>query len=67
MTSPPTPDAGEAVAGAEVAGRRLDEVVAELAGVSRARAARWAEEGLVEVDARPRPKSHRLRGGERLA
>jgi 23S rRNA pseudouridine1911/1915/1917 synthase len=67
VTSPPTPDAGEAVAGAEVAGRRLDEVVAELAGVSRARAARWAEEGLVEVDARPRPKSHRLRGGERLA
>ena len=67
MTSPPAPDAGEAVAGAEVAGRRLDEVVAELAGVSRARAARWAEEGLVEVDARPRPKSHRLRGGERLA
>ncbi|HEV8425558.1 MAG TPA: RluA family pseudouridine synthase [Actinomycetes bacterium] len=67
MSSPPTPDAGEAVAGTEVAGRRLDEVVAELAGVSRARAARWAEEGLVEVDARPRPKSYRLRGGERLA
>jgi 23S rRNA pseudouridine1911/1915/1917 synthase len=56
----------EAVAGTEAAGRRLDEVVAELAGVSRARAARWAEEELVAVDGRPRPKSHRLRGGERL-
>jgi 23S rRNA pseudouridine1911/1915/1917 synthase len=50
-----------------VAGRRLDEVVAELAGTSRAQAARWASDGLVEVDGRPRPKSYRLRGGERLA
>jgi 23S rRNA pseudouridine1911/1915/1917 synthase len=56
----------EAVAGAEAAGRRLDEVVAELAGTSRARAARWAGDGLVQVDGRPRPKSHRLHGGERL-
>jgi 23S rRNA pseudouridine1911/1915/1917 synthase len=54
------------VAGAD-AGRRLDEVAAEAAGVSRARAARWAEDGRVLVDGRPRPKSHRLRGGERLA
>jgi 23S rRNA pseudouridine1911/1915/1917 synthase len=51
----------------QVAGRRLDEVVAELAGTSRAQAARWASDGLVEVDGRPRPKSYRLRGGERLA
>ncbi len=58
---------GEAVAGAEAAGRRLDEVVAELAETSRAQAARWAGDGLVEVDGRPRPKAHRLRGGERLA
>jgi 23S rRNA pseudouridine1911/1915/1917 synthase len=58
---------GEAVAGVEAAGRRLDEVVAELAGTSRAQAARWAGDGLVEVDGRPRPKAHRLRGGERLA
>jgi 23S rRNA pseudouridine1911/1915/1917 synthase len=58
---------GEAVAGTEAAGRRLDEVVAELAGTSRAQAARWAGDGLVEVDGRPRPKAHRLRGGERLA
>ena len=68
MTSPtgPGPAPGKAEAGAAAARRRLDEVVAELAGVSRARAARWAEEGLVAVDGRPRPKSHRLRGGERL-
>ena len=59
--------AGEAVAAAEAAGRRLDEVVAELAGTSRAQAARWAGDGLVQVDGRPRPKSHRLHGGERLA
>jgi 23S rRNA pseudouridine1911/1915/1917 synthase len=58
---------GEARAGAEAAGRRLDEVVAELAGTSRARVARWAGDGLVEVDGRPRPKAYRLRGGERLA
>jgi 23S rRNA pseudouridine1911/1915/1917 synthase len=56
-----------AVVDAADAGRRLDEVVAGLAGVSRARAARWAEQALVSVDGRPRPKSHRLRGGERLA
>jgi 23S rRNA pseudouridine1911/1915/1917 synthase len=55
------------VAAAEAAGRRLDEVVAELAGTSRAQAARWAGDGLVRVDGRPRPKSHRLHGGERLA
>ena len=59
MTQAPDP--------AQVAGRRLDEVVAELAGTSRAQAARWASDGLVEVDGRPRPKSYRLRGGERLA
>jgi len=49
------------------AGRRLDEVVAELAGVSRAAAARWVADGRVLVDGRPRPKSHRLHGGEGLA
>jgi 23S rRNA pseudouridine1911/1915/1917 synthase len=58
---------GEAVVAGADAGRRLDEVAAQAAGVSRARAARWAEEGRVLVDDRPRPKSHRLRGGERLA
>ena len=64
MTLPADP--GEAVAAEGAAGRRLDEVVAELAGTSRAQAARWAERGRVAVDGRPRPKSHRLRGGERL-
>ncbi|MFL6269530.1 MAG: S4 domain-containing protein, partial [Actinomycetes bacterium] len=63
-----TPPAGqESAVGPEAAGRRLDEVVAELAGTSRAQAARWAGDGLVRVDGRPRPKSHRLHGGERLA
>jgi len=60
-------DPGEAVAAEGAAGRRLDEVVAELAGTSRAQAARWAGAGLVQVDGRPRAKSHRLSGGERLA
>ena len=64
MTLPADP--GEAVAAEGAAGRRLDEVVAELAGTSRAQAARWAERGRVAVDGRPRPKAHRLRGGERL-
>jgi 23S rRNA pseudouridine1911/1915/1917 synthase len=63
----PPPEPGEASATQEAAGRRLDEVVAQLAGTSRAQAARWATEGLVEVDGRPRPKAHRLRGGERVA
>jgi 23S rRNA pseudouridine1911/1915/1917 synthase len=63
LTWPP----GEGSATGRLAGRRLDEVVAELAGTSRAQAARWASDGLVEVDGRPRPKGHRLRGGERIA
>ena len=60
-------EAREAEVGPAGVGRRLDEVVAALAGVSRTRAARWAEEGRVLVDDLPRPKSHRLRGAERLA
>jgi 23S rRNA pseudouridine1911/1915/1917 synthase len=64
LTLPPDPV--EASSTQEMAGRRLDEVVAELAGTSRAQAARWASDGLVAVDGRPRPKAHRLRGGERL-
>ena len=57
---------GEALVAPERAGQRLDQVVAELAGVSRAAAARWIEAGRVLVDGRARPKSHRLEGGERL-
>jgi 23S rRNA pseudouridine1911/1915/1917 synthase len=46
------------------AGRRLDEVVAELAGVSRSAAAHWIADGRVAVDGRRRPKAWRLRGTE---
>jgi 23S rRNA pseudouridine1911/1915/1917 synthase len=58
---------GSGRAPADSAGRRLDEVLAGLAGVSRAAVARWVEDGRVLVDGRPRPKSHRLHGGEALA
>jgi 23S rRNA pseudouridine1911/1915/1917 synthase len=58
---------GRELAPAASAGRRLDEVVAGLAGVSRTVAARWVEDGRVQVDGRHRPKSYRLRGGEALA
>ena len=49
------------------AGERLDRFVARLAGVgSRATAERLVREGKVLVDGVPRPKSHRLEGGERV-
>jgi 23S rRNA pseudouridine1911/1915/1917 synthase len=49
------------------AGRRLDAVVAELAEVgTRALAERLVTGGDVLVDGRPRPKSHRLAGGEEV-
>ena len=49
------------------AGRRLDAVVADLPGVgTRALAERLVTRGAVLVDGRPRPKSHRLAGGEEL-
>jgi 23S rRNA pseudouridine1911/1915/1917 synthase len=56
----------EAVAPRAAAGRRLDQVLADLAGVSRAVASRWVDAGRVLVDGRARPRSHRLEGGERL-
>jgi 23S rRNA pseudouridine1911/1915/1917 synthase len=56
----------EAVAPPAAAGRRLDQVLADLAGVSRAVAVRWLDEGRVLVDGDARQRSHRLRGGERL-
>ncbi len=46
---------------------RLDAVLAELLGVSRADAQRAIAEGRVLVDGTARPKSYRLAGGERLA
>jgi len=66
----PGPEPGPAHAATvpvERAGQRLDEVVAALAGVSRAVVARWAAAGQVLVEGQPRPKSYRLRGGEQLA
>lgn len=45
---------------------RLDAVLAEAAGISRADAQRAIEAGAVLVDGEPKPKSHRLRGGERI-
>jgi 23S rRNA pseudouridine1911/1915/1917 synthase len=50
----------EAVAG------RLDAVVAELSGLPRADVQRAIARGTVLVDGVPRPKSFRLRGGERI-
>jgi 23S rRNA pseudouridine1911/1915/1917 synthase len=48
------------------AGERLDTFLAGPLG-SRARAQRLIDDGLVLVDGSPRPKRHRLRGGERIA
>jgi len=52
---------------AEAAGERLDRFVAALPEVaSRAEAERLLAGGAVRVDGAPRPKSHRLAGGETL-
>jgi 23S rRNA pseudouridine1911/1915/1917 synthase len=49
------------------AGRRLDAVVASLPEVgARSLAERLIRDGAVRVDGEPRPKSHRLEGGEEL-
>jgi len=56
----------EAVVPPGAAGRRLDQVLADLAGVSRAVASRWVDGGRVLVNGCARPRSHRLDGGERL-
>jgi 23S rRNA pseudouridine1911/1915/1917 synthase len=45
---------------------RLDAVVAGLLGIPRADVQRAITEGTILVDGRPRPKSFRLTGGERL-
>jgi 23S rRNA pseudouridine1911/1915/1917 synthase len=51
----------------ESAGERLDRYLASLPEIgSRATAERLVESGGVLVDGRPRPKSHRLAGGEEL-
>ena len=46
---------------------RLDVEVARVLGVTRAEAQRAIDEGHVLVDGRPRPKSHRLLGGEEVS
>lgn len=46
---------------------RLDAVIARLMGAARADVQRAIEAGGVSVDGEPRPKSHRLLGGERVA
>jgi 23S rRNA pseudouridine1911/1915/1917 synthase len=52
---------------ADAAGERLDRYVAALPEVaSRAEAERLLAAGAVRVDGEPRPKSHRLAGGERI-
>jgi 23S rRNA pseudouridine1911/1915/1917 synthase len=51
----------------ESAGARLDRFLAELPEIgSRAVAERLVRDGGVLVDGRPRPKSHKLEGGEEL-
>jgi 23S rRNA pseudouridine1911/1915/1917 synthase len=53
---------------AEAGGRRLDAWLGETLGSgSRALAQRLIDAGTVLVDGRPRPKSFRLRGGERVS
>jgi len=51
------------VASEAEAGRRLDAVLATLAGVARAQAARWIEEGRVRVDGAPARASQRVTAG----
>jgi 23S rRNA pseudouridine1911/1915/1917 synthase len=51
---------------AEATPGRLDAVVAELAGLPRADVQRAIARGSVRVDGVVRPKSYRLRGGERI-
>src|SRR6266702_1795535 len=46
---------------------RLDRVLAERLGLPRTEVQRAIAAGRVLVDGRPRPKSHRLEGGERVS
>jgi len=49
------------------AGERLDTWLGQaIGGASRSQAARLIDAGAVRVDGEPRPKSHRLQGGERV-
>jgi len=57
-------EAGSFRVGRPEDGLRLDEAIARLAGISRARASRAVESGRANVDGRARAKSHRVREGE---
>ena len=48
------------------AGRRLDLVLAAAAGIARAQARRWIDEGRVLVNARPARPGQRVRSGDAL-
>ena len=48
------------------AGRRLDVVLAAAAGIARAQARRWIDEGRVLVNARPARPGQRVRSGDAL-
>ena len=54
------------VAGAADADRRLDAVLATLAGVARSQAARWIDEGRVRVNGEPARASLRVGAGDVL-
>ncbi|MBQ3076224.1 MAG: RluA family pseudouridine synthase [Clostridia bacterium] len=61
------PEAGASrIEGAAAGGLRLDVETAQLAGVSRATAQRWIEEGFVTVSGRVRPKNYKTAAGEPL-
>lgn len=47
----------------ELSDLRLDLAVSSMAGITRSRAQKLVEEGLVKVDGTPKPKNYRLRRG----
>jgi 23S rRNA pseudouridine1911/1915/1917 synthase len=57
----------QAVVAPEQAGRRLDQVLAELfAEYSRSRLTQWVKQGQVEVDGKPRKPRDKVMGGEKI-
>jgi 23S rRNA pseudouridine1911/1915/1917 synthase len=57
----------QAVVAPEQAGRRLDQVLAELfAEFSRSRLTQWVKQGQVEVDGKPRKPRDKVMGGEKI-
>jgi 23S rRNA pseudouridine1911/1915/1917 synthase len=66
LSSPDTNDERGFTGADEDGGRRLDVVLAERAGLSRAAAQKLIERGLVLVDGVPARKKHLVRMGERV-